>query len=87
MLEVSENSEKKKKIDSLIINLITTDLQPLSIVEDSAFTALMKFLGPKYQLSSSKLLKTRISNKYENVKNNNVEHELNNYRKYRKYRT
>lgn len=48
MLEVSENSEKKKKIDSLIINLITTDLQPLSIVEDSAFTALMKFLGPKY---------------------------------------
>ena len=56
---VSENNERRKKIDSSIINLITTDLQPLSIVEDSAFTGLMKFLDPKYQLPS----RTWISNK------------------------
>ena len=40
---VSENNERKKKIDSLIINLITTDLQPLFIVEDSAFTGYRKY--------------------------------------------
>jgi hypothetical protein len=52
-----EDNPKKQRIDLLLVNLITTDLRLLSIVEDSGFVALLKFLDPKYRLPR-KLLKT-----------------------------
>ena len=62
------------------MDLITTDLQPLSIVENSGFVALLKFLNPKYRLPSRKLLKIWVANKYEEAKRN-VKDELSRVKK------
>ena len=60
--------------------MITTDLQPLSIIEDNGFVALLKFLDPKYQLPSRKIFKKWLENKYEEA-TSNVKNELANVRK------
>lgn len=71
---------RKKTIDSLVTDLIITDLQPLSIVEDSGFIALLQFLDPKYRLPSRKLLKNWINEKYKEAKNK-IQLELDNINK------
>lgn len=43
---------RQQKINDLILNLITTDLQPLSVVEDKGFQELMKGLEPSYVIPS-----------------------------------
>ena len=60
--------------------MITTDLQPLSVIEDNGFVALLKFLDPKYQLPSRKVLKKWLEKKYEEA-TSNVKNELANVRK------
>lgn len=52
----------------MIIDLITIDLQPLSIVENTAVVALIKFLDPKYHLPSSKVLKEWLKRRYEETR-------------------
>ncbi|XP_076649885.1 E3 SUMO-protein ligase ZBED1-like [Halictus rubicundus] len=60
----TENDVGKKKIDELILNLITVDLQPFSIVEDIGFKNLLNFLDPKYILPTRKTLKTLLHERY-----------------------
>ena len=64
----TDDNSRNQKIDKLILNLIVTDFQPFSIVEDKDFTQLMKYLDPKYVLPSTKTLKKLLTEKYEKQK-------------------
>ena len=48
MLIVTENSHRRATIDQALVNMIVTDLQPVSIVEDKGFREFAKVLDPKY---------------------------------------
>ncbi len=43
-----ETSYQRKRIDQALVNMIVTDLQPISIVEDQGFIKFVKVLDPKY---------------------------------------
>ncbi len=49
-------SQKKKKLDELVLDLITEDIQPLSVVENRAFRRFVHELDPRYEIISRKCL-------------------------------
>ena len=51
---------KKKHLDGLVLNMITTDLQPLSVVEDKGFRQLVHALDPKYTIVSRQHLTQKL---------------------------
>ena len=53
-------SQKKQKIDELVLDLITDDIQPLSVVENRAFRRLLHELDPKYEIVSRKTLTNKL---------------------------
>ena len=53
-------SSKKKKLDELVLDLITQDILPLSIVENKAFRRLLHELDPRYEIISRKQLTTKL---------------------------
>ena len=60
---------KKKKIDDLILQMVTMDLQPISIVEDRGFKELLNFIDPRYPMVSRKhLTQTLLPTKYHEEK-------------------
>ncbi|KAK3887901.1 hypothetical protein Pcinc_008051 [Petrolisthes cinctipes] len=63
-----EGGFKKKNLDDLLTNMITTDLQPMSIVEDRGFRKFVHGLDPRYILPSRRdLTRKHIPNKYHEV--------------------
>lgn len=66
---------KKITTDKLLVDLIVLDLQPLSIVEDTGFRALINYLDPKYNIPSRKTVKKLIENAY-NEKKCRIQEEL-----------
>ena len=55
-INVKPESLRKKEIDSCILKLVTTDLQPLSVVENTAFRELLTKIDPEYEIVSRKRL-------------------------------
>ncbi len=53
-------SLKKQKLDELVLDLITEDIQPLSVVENRAFRRLLHELDPKYEIVSRKTLTNKL---------------------------
>ena len=51
---------RKYHIDKLILGLITTDMQPISVVEDAGFRKLVKYLDPRYTMVSRKHLSKKL---------------------------
>ena len=45
-IKYKPGSARKRELDACVLGLITTDLQPLSVVENKAFRRLMKKNGP-----------------------------------------
>lgn len=60
--------EQKKEIDNKLLQLITKDFQPFSIVDDVGFREYTKALNPSYSLPSRKTVSsTLLPAKYEEV--------------------
>ena len=60
--------DKAKRIHKYIGEMIATDLQPFSIVEDIGFIRLLKAICPNYEMPSRKFIKENIvQNLYEKV--------------------
>lgn len=61
----------KNKIDNAILNLISWDFQPFSVVEDKGFKNLMQVCAPSYKIPSRKYFSnTLLPALYEEKKNN-----------------
>ncbi|XP_076040518.1 protein polybromo isoform X4 [Oratosquilla oratoria] len=64
-----DGSEKKKNIDSHLLKLIVTDMQPLSLVENKGFQEFVKVIDPCYVLPSRReLMQTHFPSLYEKQK-------------------
>ncbi|XP_005102535.1 zinc finger BED domain-containing protein 4 [Aplysia californica] len=50
------HGQKKRALDTLLMEMIAADLQPFSIVEDRGFLRFVKGLDPKYSLPSRRTL-------------------------------
>lgn len=50
------NSEEKKNLDILLVKMISTDIQPISIVEDAGFINFCEALDPRFTLPSRRLV-------------------------------
>lgn len=50
------NFKHKKKLDKLLLKLITEDFQPFSIVDDSGFKQFVNALNPSYEIPSRKVI-------------------------------
>ncbi|XP_076048272.1 E3 SUMO-protein ligase ZBED1-like [Oratosquilla oratoria] len=62
-------SEKKKNIDSHLLKMIVTDMQPLSLVENEGFQEFVKVIDPRYVLPSRRdLMQTHFPSLYEKQK-------------------
>ncbi|EFA12506.1 hypothetical protein TcasGA2_TC012931 [Tribolium castaneum] len=63
------STQKKKEIDNLVIDMITLDMQPLSIVGDVGFQQLINKLDPHYKLPSKTQVKeVLLPRRYNEVK-------------------
>ena len=54
------NEQRKLHLDNLVLDMITTDLQPLSVVEDKGFRNLVHSLDPRYPIVSRKHLSQKL---------------------------
>lgn len=54
------NSERKQKLDRLLVNMICVDLEPFRIVEHSGFQKFVKELDNRYDLPSRGYLKDKL---------------------------
>ena len=64
----SKDSNKRRRIDNSLIEMIVGDLQPPSIVENKGFKNLIETLDIKYELPSRRTIMRRIlPEKYDNV--------------------
>ena len=54
------DDHRSKEIHFLVGEIIVTDCQPISMVEDSGFINLMKFLKPKYTLPKRRYFSERV---------------------------
>ena len=63
------DSNKCKKLDDALVGMIVTDLQPISVVEDTGFLRYTSLLDPRYELPSRRTISRRLlPEKYEAVK-------------------
>jgi len=64
--EYDRGSFRRKQLDGALLQLITTDLQPFSIVEDDGFKAFVHALDPRYILPSKSTVRDKLLfEKYE----------------------
>ncbi|XP_076052180.1 E3 SUMO-protein ligase ZBED1-like isoform X2 [Oratosquilla oratoria] len=64
-----DGSEKKNNIDSHLLKMIVTDMQPLSLVENEGFQEFVKVIDPGYVLPSrSELMRTHFPSLYKKQK-------------------
>ena len=62
------NSFKKKQLDQALIEMIVTDLNPLSVVEKPGFVNFIQQIDPKYKLPSRRVVSESLIPKYYNGK-------------------
>jgi hypothetical protein len=67
-IETSISLTKKETIDELIINYIINKMAPLDTVDDLDFRKLINYFEPYYQFMSTKSLKKKITDIYEERK-------------------
>ncbi len=64
-----KESTKRKNIDNALIEMIVTDLQPTSVVEDNGFQKFVSVLDPRYELPSRRtVVRSLLLEKYTSVK-------------------
>ncbi|XP_068141509.1 E3 SUMO-protein ligase ZBED1-like [Drosophila tropicalis] len=64
----SSTSEKKKRIDEAIAQMVATDMQPFSVVENAGFINLMQVVDPKYAMPCRKTLRdAHVQNMYDGM--------------------
>lgn len=64
-----KKSTKRKMIDDALIEMIVTDLQPTSVVEDNGFQKFVSVLDPRYELPSRRtVVRSLLLEKYTSVK-------------------
>ena len=64
-----KESVKRQRIEEALVEMITTDLQPSSIVEDSGFKKFVRTLDPQYEMPSRRTIMRKIlPAKYEEVR-------------------
>ena len=62
---------RTRKLHNLVLNMIATDMQPFSVVNDEGFVALVHELDPSYTLPSAKaLIQTMMPAAYAKAKEN-----------------
>ena len=65
----SNESTKRKRMDDALVEMITTDMQPPSIVEDRGFVKFIKVTEPRYQLPSRRtIMRKLLPDKYSTLK-------------------
>ncbi|CAG8643644.1 19306_t:CDS:2 [Rhizophagus irregularis] len=65
---ISDNPQRKARLDQKFIGILVKDYQPLSIREDEEFLEFIYELDPLYQLPSEKRILELLTNRYNNVK-------------------
>lgn len=60
----SNKSEKKELLDKLLLEMIVTDYQPFSIVDDQGFIKFVNALNPRYVLPSRVTVSNALLPKY-----------------------
>lgn len=60
--------ELAAELTNSILNMIVTDMRPLSMVEDSGFKAMVSTFHPKYELPSRTFFTKQMEKKYEVIK-------------------
>ena len=66
---VAENSVRRATLDKALLNMIVTDLQPVSVVEDKGFQNFVKVLDPKYSAPSRRtIMREHLPRLYESKK-------------------
>ena len=64
-----DNSVHKSKIDEALLDMVTIDLQPASIVEDTGFLKLLESLDPRYvPPSRCSVMRSLLPARYECIK-------------------
>ncbi len=64
-----KESTKRKNIDNALIEMIVTDLQPISVVEDNGFQKFVSVLDPRHELPSRRtVVRSLLLEKYTSVK-------------------
>ena len=62
------NSPRQKSLDNALLEIVATDMQPSSIVNDKGFNKFINMLDSRYQLPSRRSLMRKLPEKYEEVK-------------------
>lgn len=60
--------EQAAELTNSILNMLVSDMRPLSMVEDSGFKAMVATFHPKYELPSRTFFTKEMEKKYEDVK-------------------
>lgn len=60
--------EQASEFSDSILNMIVTDMRPLSMVEDDGFKAMISTFNPKYELPSRQFFMKKMEKKYECIK-------------------
>ncbi|CAB4011938.1 zinc finger BED domain-containing 1-like [Paramuricea clavata] len=60
----SSTCTRRRKIDDAVLKMITSDLQPLSVVEDAGFQSLLHLLDPRYKLPSRRTMTRMLPDMY-----------------------
>ncbi|KAI7790056.1 putative zinc finger BED domain-containing protein 4-like, partial [Triplophysa rosa] len=62
------STEQAAEFSDSILNMIVTDMRPLSMVEDDGFKAMISTFNPKYELPSRTFFMKKMEKKYECIK-------------------
>ncbi|XP_073710072.1 E3 SUMO-protein ligase ZBED1-like [Misgurnus anguillicaudatus] len=62
------STEQAAEFSDSILNMIVTDMHPLSMVEDDGFKAMISTFNPKYELPSRPFFMKKIETNYECIK-------------------
>ena len=60
--------QRKGDLDDALLQMLTTDMQPYSIVNDKGFNKFVNLLDSRYQLPSRKNLMRKLPGKFEEMK-------------------
>ncbi len=62
------NGPRQTSLDNALLEMVATDMQPSSIVDDKGFGKFVRLLDSRYQLPSRRTLMRRLPGKYDEVK-------------------
>ena len=62
----ARDSPRCKKLDTSLVDMIATDIQPMSVVEDKGFQEFVNALDPRYVLPSRRTItRSMLPTRYE----------------------